>query len=78
MEDSASFSLNDYVIIVVYNDNIQIIVSKKPIMTLHTIYIFLCSQCSCSTQGSDQKQDPCHRENGQNVLSSQVGFLKLY
>lgn len=30
------------------------------------------SQCSCSSQGGDPKQDPCHWENGENVLSSQV------
>ncbi len=41
------------------------------------VYIFLFSQCSCSTQGGDQKQDPCHRENGQNVLCSQVHFMSV-
>lgn len=39
------------------------------------MYWFLLSQCSCSTQGGDQEQDPCYWENGQNVLSSQVDTL---
>lgn len=31
------------------------------------------SQCSGSEERGDQKQDPSHREDGQNVLSSKVG-----
>jgi len=34
--------------------------------------VFLCSQCSCSSQGGDQEQDPRDRENGQNVFRPQV------
>lgn len=35
------------------------------------------SQCSGSEERGDQKQDPSHREDGQNVLRSTVGQVAV-
>lgn len=49
-----------------------------PVHVCVCFYFIFCSQCSCSKERGDQKQDPSHWEDGEDVLCSTVGLNSFY